>query len=76
MYSLECLFLYRVYDDNNGCYWEIRPDTEGFGCVQVTYYENGMATANQQLMAPPEAALLIAKAMIKVAEHYKMESSI
>jgi len=65
-YSIESFF--RVYDDSNGSYWEIRPDVDALGCVEVRCYENGKLHPNQQLIAPPAAMQLIAKAMAAVAD--------
>lgn len=56
----------RVYDDENGCYYEVRPDADGLGCVQISYSDGG--EAQQRVAAiPPDMALLLAKAIVEVA---------
>lgn len=71
MYSLENY--YRVWDDNNGCYWQIGPDADCCGCVEVVYFEKGFEKPRHQFVAPPQAAILIAEAIKKVAESMPKE---
>ena len=67
-YRLESF--YRVYDNMSEMdyFWEIGLDADSGTMVQVSYYENGVLHPNQQVVASPEAAKLIAKAIAKVTE--------
>jgi hypothetical protein len=65
-YSLENFC--RVYDDTHGCYYEIRPDTDGLDCVEVTYHDGGpKGDVLRCFTVPPEMARLLAEAIAKVA---------
>ena len=57
----------RVYDDDHGYYWEVRPDADGLG-IEVVYNEGGKGDEDQPLSTIPiVAAELIADAIKRVA---------
>lgn len=61
-YSIESFF--RVYDDDNGCFYEIRPDSDALGCVEVSYSDGGKGDALKRcLTVPPQMARLLAQAI-------------
>lgn len=70
-YSLERFI--RIYDDKSGEYWEIRPDSDGLGCVEIRYNANQRIEDKSEIMltVTPELAQLVANAMITTAGHIK-----
>jgi len=57
----------KVYCDEDGSYYRIKPDSDGFGCVELSYVdEHGKPEIGQVL--DPYQAKLIAEAMIKCAD--------
>jgi hypothetical protein len=64
-YSLESF--YRVYDDSCGAFYEIRPDSDGLDCVEVTYHDGGGGKVERCITVPPDMARLLAEAIVKVA---------
>jgi hypothetical protein len=70
MYTLENF--YRVYDDKTGFYWEIRPDSDGLGLVEIAYYEENRVFKKDIIM-PPAVAFLVAEAVMKVANSLFVE---
>ena len=69
-YSLEQF--YRVYDDSCGAFYEVRPDSDGLDCVEVTYNGGvGDEKTDRCFTVPPEMAALIAEALVKVAQSIK-----
>jgi hypothetical protein len=58
----------RIYSAGAGYYWEVRPDGDGLG-LEVVYNEGTKDSKDQPPGAiDPEAAKLIAQAIIEVAE--------
>ena len=52
--------------------WEVGPDRDGLGCVEIRYREGGTKIL-QQMTFPPEAAKLIGQALIACAEEMERE---
>lgn len=73
-YTLETFM--RVYDDTNGCYYEIRADADALGLVELRYAEDGDAQSKSLTAMPPEMARLVAQAMLKIADSIPPEQRI
>ena len=59
----------RIYDDENGCYWQIGHDADGCNCVEIRYSDNHKDSKVESLVVlPPPAARLIAAAILKIAD--------
>lgn len=52
----------RITNDTDESYYEVSPDRDGLGCVEVTYYDSE-GKACEHMTYPPEIAKEIAKAM-------------
>lgn len=63
-YSVETFM--RIYEDDHGWFYEIRPDADGLGCVEVRY-SDGVGNSKSLFSCPPKAAHLLANAIHKVA---------
>ena len=61
---------YRVYNDMDGSFWEIRPDADALNCVSIQYYGESGA-ADHPLLFSPAVAILVADAMRMQAEALK-----
>ena len=64
-YSLEMVM--RVYDDTNGCYYEVSPDADALDLVSMGYSDGDGPAAHVWAM-PPAMARLVAAALVKVAD--------
>lgn len=59
---------YRVYDDTDGWYVEVRPDGDGLGCVEVVYNPGTPGAADQPLgPISPAVAIKVAECMQMIA---------
>lgn len=47
----------------DGARWEIGPDRDGLGCVEIRYRESGSEKIVERMMFDPAATLLIAEAL-------------
>lgn len=60
---------FRVYNDEDGDYYEVRPDADGLGCVEVVYNAGG---PNDKDQAPgpmsPEMAVAVSDCIVKIAK--------
>ena len=56
----------RIYNDDHGYYWEVRPDPDGLG-LEIVYNEGGGKDVPATTI-PPEVAEGIAHALIEVAK--------
>lgn len=58
----------RVFDDENGDFYEIRPDADGLGCLEIVYFDERGKDTGHRITIPPGMALLIAGEIKKQAE--------
>lgn len=65
-FSLEKLM--RVYDDENGCFYQVEHDPDGLGCVSIAYQDSDDDKLVRIATIPPEMARLLAKAITEVAD--------
>jgi hypothetical protein len=73
-YSTETFM--RVYDNDHGYFYEIRPDADGFDCVAIFYSDGGKGDkVEQQTAMPPEMARHVARAMLAVADAIDKEKA-
>lgn len=68
--STEAFF--RVYDDDNGAYYEIRPDADGIECVELRYSHDGSKSESITIMSGAFARA-VAAAMVRVADELDAE---
>lgn len=52
-------------------HYEIGPDRDGLGCVELRYYEGQETKSNLRMSFPPNDAEKIASALRRVAESMK-----
>ena len=60
-------------DSADGFYFEIRPDTDGLGCVEVVYKEDNQKEI-QSLCVDTELARKIANSIHEIADHVEQAS--
>jgi hypothetical protein len=74
-YSLETHL--RVYDDSEGAYISVGEDADNLGCVEVMTAGEGNKKywGDFRLAVTPDAALLLAEAIRRVAEDLKARES-
>jgi len=65
-YSVEKFI--RVYENDNGSFFEVRPDQEGLDCVEVVFNDSHHYCDNEGICVSPEMAKLIAAAIVDVAD--------
>ncbi len=66
----------RVYNNEYGCYYQIGPDADSIGCVEVRYIvEKGKMHPEQMPMCSPECAVLIGQAMIDCAKELQAKEA-
>lgn len=58
----------RVFDDDNGDFYEIKPDADGLGCLEIIYFDEKGKNTGHRITIPPAMALLIAEEIKKQAE--------
>lgn len=58
----------RIYSDDHGYFFEVRPDSDGAGCIEIKYSDGGEAKIQSMLTCSPLCARLIASAMIRLAD--------
>lgn len=64
----------KVYDDQCGSYREVRPDADGLWLVEIRDCDaNGNELA--RMVMHPQAARLLAQALVEVAEHVEAETA-
>ena len=60
---------HEVWNDEIGSHWEIGPDRDGLGLVEIRCYDPDNLEPVDRLVFEPEVATMIAEAMVKaVAE--------
>ena len=67
-FSVEEIAVSRITSEDDGWFFEVRPDEDALGCVEVKYFANESSEPRTQIMCSPACARLIAKAMIRVAD--------
>lgn len=72
-YSVE--YRVRIYDDDHGFYWEVRPDADSLG-FEIVYNEGGKGDKDQSPHSiPTDAAVLIADAIKRVSMQLDSENA-
>jgi hypothetical protein len=67
IYSMEQVV--RIYNDENSDFYEVGPDPDGLGCVNIRYNDGDKYSEVSEVLCPPEMALLIAEAIKIVANN-------
>lgn len=65
--EMECL--YEIWSNDDDWHYEVGPDRDSLGCVEIRYKEKGKTVG--RMTFPPEIAELIAQAIIKTANDLK-----
>lgn len=58
-----------IHNNKEGYSFEVGPDADGFGCVEIRYKETDRIS--ERMSMPPECAELIAKAIVLCADEVK-----
>ena len=57
----------KVFDDENGCYYQVGSDADGLDCVEIKYNTGDGFEENTGIVVPPDMAIGIANAMLEIA---------
>lgn len=73
MYSVERYI--KIHNDEDGWFYQVGPDRDGLGCVEILYCEDGKTLESiDSLMVEPELAVHLASAIEEVALKLKNEA--
>lgn len=60
---------YRIYNDEDRSYYEVRMDRDGLGCVEVVYNEGNKGSGDQAPgVMSPEVAIKVAECLVTCAK--------
>lgn len=63
-------------DDWDGEHIEVGPDADGSGCVEIRYRDkDGSLTCSRITLGPPDAAILVAAAIIECVTDLRVEEA-
>jgi len=61
----------KVFNDEDGDFYQISPDPDGLDCVEVRYFDETGKPSDSRLTMPPDMALIVAEAIIEMSEKLK-----